>query len=173
MLTVETYKQYVGINSPNQDHAITPVITFVNDFIAKYCNISLTRKNKEETHIAGPASSGYQKLVLRESPLFRVNDIYFGNTFLEEDLDYFVDDEIIYLTRRHPFGRKITVDYSYGYNELPSGILMPAIELVTYFLKREFNKTQSLGVTGESVTFLDPKVVPPHIKAGLDLYRVV
>lgn len=166
MLTIEEYKQYTNIKSPNQDESITFALAYANDFIEKFCNVSLTPKSGKVTQIAGTERS----VIFIDYPVTAVTKVSTREEWAPED--YELQDNILKLKRNVGFWDEVEVEYTYGYAEMPSTLKMAAIELTTYMLKREFNKSQSMGVTGENVTFLDPMSVPPHIRAALELYRV-
>lgn len=165
MILLDDYKNYAEINSPNQDNKLTPLVAYVNDFVEKYCGTKFSVQNVTGERIL-ISEGGF---ILPNAPLIEITNVELiddTRTFeywprLEEGTVEVDFDDAIYAR----------VDYSWGFTDMPEGVKLPAYELITYFAKREFNKSKSLG--GETITFLDPSVIPPHIRAGLDLYRYI
>lgn len=166
MLQLQDYKNYAGINSPNQDDTLQVAVDYANKFIESFCGISLSRKTVTHKDIAGGSGS----IVLPDYPVYSVNEVKAGGLVIDSE-HYYLRDGVLYLDRPHMHWVMLTIEYTHGYETIPSDLKMAAIELVTYMVKREFNKSQSLG--GENVTFLDPQSLPPHIRTPLELYRVI
>lgn len=165
MILLEDYKSYVEINSPNQDSKLTPLVAYVNDFVEKYCGTKFSPQTVTGERLL-ISEGGF---ILPNAPLISIDNIELINddrTFeywprLEEGTVEVDFEDSVYAR----------VDYTWGFSQMPDGVKLPCYELITYFSKREFNKSRSLG--GETITYLDPSVIPPHIRAGLDLYRYI
>lgn len=165
MITLEGYKAYAEINSPNSDNKLTSLVAYANDFIEKYCGTKF-----EPTTVVNEKYTVYgSDVVLKNAPLISVEALTsLGLVDLAHDVE--VEESILVLDESL-LGEKVLASYTYGYPEMPSAVELAGFELITYFSKREFNKSKSLG--GENITYLDPAVIPPHIRAPLDLYRVL
>jgi hypothetical protein len=165
MILLEDYKSYADINSPNQDNKLTPLVAYVNDFIQRYCGTKF-----ETTTVTGErvliSEGGF---ILPNAPVQSIENI----DLIEDsrEFDYWLRQEEGTVEVDFEDSVNARVDYTWGFSEVPEGLKVPCFELISYFYKREFNKSKSLG--GETVTYLDPSIIPPHIRAGLDLYRYI
>lgn len=163
MLTLTEYKNYIGINSPNNDTQLEPLIAYVNDFVERYCNLSLEVVTVEnERHIAGNG-----EVQLKGYPVQSITEVKVRG---EVRTDYIEDEGLLILSKTN-YWDEVFVSYSYGFTTIPDGLKIPAMELVTYFYKKDYNKTQTLGSTGETITSADYLIIPAHVRAGLELYR--
>lgn len=164
-ITLADYKSYSDINTPNQDEKLTPLVGYVNDFVEKYCG----------TKFAPQIVTGERVLIseggfiLPNAPLISIESIKVDG--IEITFEYWPRLEEGTVEVDYDGSVYARVDYTWGHQTMPDGIKIPCYELINHFHKREFNKSRSLG--GETITYLDPSVIPPHIRAGLDLYRVI
>ena len=178
IITLTEYKQFQGINNATQDLRLQPLVDATNEVILRYC----------QTHFGTAVAEGvrldaYQyTLLLPKCPIHSVE--YLGikrNSTLTEELvkdEQFlvhpeegsielIDSSIVMPSNRRAF----VVDYTYG-QPVPYALKQAANELITYYHKREFNKSKDLG-TGQSIDFTDSSVLPPQIRTILDMYRVL
>lgn len=177
IITLDEYKTYAAINNPNGDDKLEMLVGYVNDLIVKFCATSfepITEVDKRLT-ITGP------EVVLPHAPIISLDEVRImqGRNVLStlDLLDLYLEPEqgIFTITSGIIIPSNylnISVDYTYGYSEPPQTVKISAYELVTHLSKREFNKSRNLG-NGETATYSDPTVLPPHIRTGLDLYRVI
>jgi len=165
MILLEDYKNYADINSPNQDNKLTPLVAYVNDFVEKYCGTKFSLQTVTGERVL-VSEGGF---ILPNAPVSSIENI----ELVEDDREFEYWPRLEEGTVEVDFEDSIyaRVDYTWGYDGLPDGLKIPCFELISYFYKREFNKSKSLG--GETVTYLDPSVIPPHIRAGMDLYRFI
>ena len=165
MITLEDYKSYAEINSPNSDTKLTALVEYVNNFVSKYCGTKFS-----PTIVLGEKHEVFGNLiVLKNAPIISVEGILLDGR--ELPIDYVELEEGIVTLVRPLNGLRASVDYTYGHESIPGALKIACFELITYFNKREFNKSKSLA--GENITYLDPSVIPPHVRAAFDLYRVV
>lgn len=164
-ITLAGYKSYSDINTPNQDDKLTPLIAYANDFAAKYCGTKF--EPTTETGVRILISEG--GFILPNAPVISVENL----TLNDDDrvFEYWVNLEEG--TAEVDFEESLyaTLDYTWGYPSVPPSVEVALYELVTYYAKREYSKSKTLG--GETITYLDPAVIPVHVRAGLDLYKVI
>lgn len=167
VITLAEYKTYADFKTTNSDDKLQVTVDYVNDFIEKFCATKFSgQKVLDERHVI---VDGF--IVLKNAPVIDVFDLKVNGVSVDTS-KFFIEYGEGLIETPDLQGRA-AVSYIYGYSSAPAGLKIPAFELVTYFNKREFNKSQTIGATGESVAFTDPKTIPAHIRAGLELYRVL
>lgn len=175
VITLQQYKEYVGINNPNEDTKLERLVEYTNAFIEKYCNTKFTPTSVVDKIL----TTTTQELILPEAPIVTIDALYTMdyNAVETEVTTFYVEPEVGIVTLANtvtvPFNtNNIKVSYTYGYADVPVGLLVPAFELVTHMFKREYVKSKNNSL-GESVTYLDPSVIPVQVRSGLDLYRML
>jgi hypothetical protein len=166
VITLPEYKDYAGFKTTNSDPSLQITVDYVNDFIERFCNtkFSLQQVLNERHHVVDGL------VVLKHAPVISVVEVL--DTVKNTPVSgWYLENEEGIIT--DIAANRVSVSYEFGYAAAPAGLKIPAFELVTYFNKREFNKSQTIGATGESMTFTDTKTIPAHIRAGLELYRVL
>lgn len=178
VITLNEYKLFKGINNPKQDTQLQPLIDAVNSIIEEYCQVSFS--GSVATGVRLNQSNYY--IILPDTPIISVE--YLGikrSSEYTEELDssqYILHpqegtieliDPSINLPRNP---RAFIVDYTYGYTVVPLALKQAAVELTTYYDKREFNKSKDIG-NGQSVDFTDASILPSHIRTILDMFRVL
>lgn len=170
------YKEYTGINSPNGDEKLQPIVDMVNDIITRYCNRNFTEAPTETTEIT---SAFNNEILLDKIPSVSVVSAQYKQGGEWVDLD----EEDLYLTPETSIleylgstslpedRRSIKVVYTYG-EVVPYAIVQAGYELITHYSKREFIASKGLG-DGQTVSFEDPKTFPVQVRTILDLYRVM
>jgi hypothetical protein len=175
ILTLEQYKTDMGINSPNKDAQLGPLIDMANAFIPRYCN-----SNFEPLVIEGalPTEVMDNVILMDTAPIVSVEQITLrGDEILLPEAFYLDTMEgIITILDRGvliPSSRfDYSIDYTTGWPETPADIKSAAEELVKYYEKREFSKSKDLG-NGQAITHQVTKTVPVQVRSILDLYRVM
>lgn len=176
VITLDDYKTYAGITNPKEDDKLQVLVDYANSFVESYCNTRF-----ELTTVTEERNTCFNgEIYLEELPVYSVDEIRIMNKkFLVGVIspdDYHLESTqgivtILETSLQIPGGNfNTSVDYTYGYPEVPKPVSLAALELVTYFSKREFNKSRNTG-NGETAQFADPNVIPTHIRAALDLYR--
>lgn len=177
IITLDEYKTYSGINNPSGDDKLDMLVAYVNDLITKYCATAFEPISEVDKRISILSS----EVVLPHAPIISLDEVRVmqGRSVLStlDLLDIYLEPEQGIFTITSGIiipstALNISVDYTHGYSEPPHTVKVSAYELVTHLSKREFNKSRNLG-NGETASYSDPTVLPPHIRTGLDLYRVI
>jgi len=170
VITLTQYKSYAGILNPKTDDKLQFIVDFVNDFIINYCNTSFT---PVEVRGARATSSGFD-VVLPHAPILSVKDVRVSGKSL--DCEQFILDKvpgvIEFINPVSAARLGIEIDYTHGHDSIPADLLLSALEFVTHLHKREFNKARSLG-GGESSDYGDPELLPPQVRIGLNIHKVL
>lgn len=175
VITLQDYKSYTGIANPADDTQLGYIISYVNAFIERYCNTKFSPTTVVDRFL----TTTTREVIIPEAPLISIDyfstdtggGVYAETSYYHAELELGI--VIIAPNVGVPLGQNnIRVSYTYGYSEAPVGVVLPALELVSYLYKREYIKSKNNSL-GESVTYLDPSVVPVHVRAGLDLYRML
>lgn len=179
VITLQEYKQFKGINNPNKDETLQILIDSTNELVESYCQssfgsveVSGVRLNQSNYTIIlphAPVSSISELAIKRSSDVTEV--LVEDDQFIlypEEGTIELVDPSI--QLPKNP--RSFIASYTHGVDSVPMSIKLAAVELVTYYDKREFNKSQDIG-NGQSVDFTDSSILPSHIRTILDMYRVI
>ena len=182
LITLEEYKAYVGISSPNQDDVINSLIPKVSKFVKTYCRrtfIDWVDEQKTEVFRGGDA------LNLAEFPVISVVGVErsedFGKTYtsLTEYTDWVLDqttEQILPLEGvGYTFSNLVNgyrVTYTAGYEELPEDLKLAVLDLVTYYLKNDpaVHSTKAPGTNSVQIEYISTTNLPAHIKRVLDLY---
>jgi len=171
LVTLNGYKSYKDIKSPNSDAALEPIIDFVNTFVESYCNIVFVT-----TAVTGKKLTCYDGIeVLLPTPGITSLDSIIINEITLDAETYIVDLEmgIVEAITSFPTGRNvIEVAYTYGYVNPPADLVMAGYELTSYFKKGNFSTSKNYS-GGESITSAEPTLIPPQIRLMLDLYKVL
>lgn len=178
VITLNDYKAYAQINSPNQDAKLTPMVAMVNSFIENYIGYSVGSEKSLQQTVTPQGNEIY----LNTFPVASVSKIVikrFGQADQEIAAEkYYVDRingiiEILDPSLKLPTNpRSIEVQYRAGSSSVASDLKLAALELVMYYDKREFKNSVSSG-DGQSVGFQSIKTIPPQVKAILDLHRII
>lgn len=189
LVTLEEYKVYAGINSNNQDAAISAIIPSVSDLVKNYCRrtfIDYVDDAKTEVF-----NGGYSEYLLKEFPLINISSFEYssdyGQTYtdLVEFTDYTADlerDLIIALPfydntstnavfKKTINGYKLT--YRAGYEELPNDLKIAVLDLVTYYLKNDgsVHSPKAPGTNSVQIEYITTTSLPAHIVRILNLYK--
>lgn len=165
MITLAEYKAYRGITTTNQDHELTPILEFANEFIELFCGTKFTIQTETDRRVQAIAG----KVFLPNSPIQQITEI---TTAAGLTPTYYLDKDIGTLELDKEYTGNLTVSYTWGYTAMPNAVKLLGFELMTHYHKREYLKSISTS-TGESMVINDPVVVPVHIRSGLELYRVI
>ena len=175
VITLQQYKEYAGINNPNEDAKLSQLVDYVNVFIERYCNTKFVATPVVDRVL----TTSTNEIIIPEAPVISVEEVNLvdlngvatpvTNYYTELELGIINLAPTVYIPQNTG---NVKISYTYGYDGAPAGLLVPAMEFVHYLFKREFIKSRANNV-GESVTYLDPAVVPVQVRAGLDLYRML
>jgi hypothetical protein len=176
VINLDEYKEYAGITNPKEDDKLEILVEYAGSFVEMYCNTKFSPVSiSEERNYCFNS-----EIMLQELPVISVDEVRVmsGKTLLGvlPFEDYLLEPAQGIVTVVEPSisipdtNLNVSVDYTYGYREVPPTVKLAAMEIVTYFSKREFNKSRNIG-NGETAQFADPNIIPTHIRASLDLYR--
>lgn len=184
-ISLEDYKNTVGIVSPTNNSTISYLIPQVSAFIKNYCNRNLIDNATTATAKTEVATVVYSDVIyLREAPIINVISISESSNYgltstpLVENVDYIVDkdyDAVRRIGSSFPStynGTKIV--YTGGYASVPGDLRGVAAELLTYFLKNEGTPRRSTVSSSHlQIEYITSSNLPAHIKNLLDNYRYV
>lgn len=181
LITLEEYKAYVGISSPNQDDAINAIIPKVSKFVKTYCRrtfVDWVDEQKTEYF------NGGEYFTLTEFPVINIisvdtsSDYGQNYTSLVEYTDWVLDRSTEQIKPIGPLGlftpliNGYKVTYVAGYEELPEDLKLAVMDLVTYYLKNDaaVHSTKAPGTNSVQIEYISTTNLPAHIKRVLDLY---
>lgn len=187
ILTLTVYKQYQKINSTNQDTELQLVINSVNDFIVSYCNrtfVDYYTNTKTEYFDATDT-----ELYPSEYPLKSVTSVKVstdgGETYpttLDLYTDYAIDlknGSVIsnldsFVTTNYPVNA-IELVYNGGYAAVPNDILLAAVNLVEYYIDKQYVPSKAAaGTSLDNDVVVDSTArLPKHIRRVLEHYRAI
>jgi hypothetical protein len=172
IITLEELKGYLNIKSPNNDHKLSPLTDYVNDFIVRFCSIKsgdgTTDLTRRETSPSG------RSIILPSTNVTNIVSIKSNGTLIEAE-DYYLDSEsgiVVFYTdvSTKPFG--IEVVYKLDTFTPPADLKMAAMELAKYIYSEEYKETVSNG-NGEAVTAEISKTIPNKIRHILLQHREI
>jgi len=187
LVTLDEYKTYKGIRSPDKDDQLRYIVSAVNSLVKNYCNRSFV------DHYVGSDLTSYfdgtdtNLVYLDEVPVQSITSVAISfdggvsETALVADTDYFIDleDGTVQTVSGTNFtvGTNIShhslkVIYAGGYEVAPEDLKMACLDLVSYYQNEEYTPKKSMGRSGEVTQFITNKL-PPHIKRVMDLYRII
>lgn len=182
LITLQEYKAYAGINSSNQDAAISALIPKVSAFVKTYCKrtfVDYINDPKVETFNGGEGPRYWPK----EYPILNVlsleMSIDYGNTYteLEEFTDWVIDrsDDSIFCSGDEYFPKYVNgyrLTYTAGFETLPEDLKLAVLDMVTYYLKNDMavHSPKAPGTNSVQIEYITTTNLPAHIKRVLDLY---
>lgn len=188
LITLDEYKEYKGINSPDRDDMIEALITRTSDFIKRFTNktfIDYAYVNKIEYH----DGKDLESVLLEEPPILSVASVKTSTdggvtqTTLVENTDFFVEKGIAQIISNDASGtftylgvgfHSLEVTYKGGYTAVPQDIRQANLDFVTYYLENEYTpKRQFSQMTTENFNFRAESDLglPGHIQRILEYYR--
>ena len=201
LVTLEGYKEYVGVKNPDKDPRRQLIITLVSKLVKSYCarsfidHVILTKTEYFDARVT--------EVTLSEFPVISITSVKTSVdggitqvTLTENDSSgegFFADledsriltqveNEKFLTSISHPH-KSLEVVYNAGYTEdddgvtaeVPLDLRLAVYDLVSYYENNE--KTISKSMAAASIDNPSaPKSsndFPPHIKRILDLYRMV
>jgi len=182
IITLEEFKTYAGISSPNKDDEITALLGPSTEMIEGYLKYTFTSDD-----LASPAVSRLtetfltaafqQEYLLDEVDTFVANVTFAGirgNTAPELTADdWFVDTRLGKVTIFYPIEETTyTCTVEYDVTKTPTeSIKLAACMLVDYWLQKEFRSTMSQG--GHAVSYVPVRTMPKHVENILNNYRTL
>ena len=193
LITLATYKDAEGLNTPKEDLRINALIPSVSQLVKTYCgNGIVDYYSSAKTETFDIDDTYTSEIFVTESPLNSVTSVQERDsiadsyTTLTANTDYYVDTEHDRIWRID--GEKSTkyfkkgfasvkVVYTAGYSAVPTDLKLAVFDLVTYYLKEEHKTQRSIAGTtlrNEGSTSIRNDIgFPDHIKRVLDLYKII
>lgn len=182
IITLEEYKQYSTIKSPNQDADINMLIPAITQYIRTYCGRVFTDYfDVDKTEVF---SGGTVALMQKEYPLVSITSLEYsddrGKTFraLEEytDFVYDMENEMIRIVGCDIIPKRINgykLTYKAGFEDYPQEIKLACMDLVTYYMKGDMavKSTRGAGSNTTQIEYVLNSGLPSNIRRILDLYR--
>lgn len=187
LITLQEYKDYMGLKKPDEDTKIGFLITSISSLIKAYLGYSLV--DNYDIALTEYASFDYDTNVyypkqwpIRDIVEITETDRYsYDSTIhvpLTAESDYYLSgDAIIRVPGYGGFGtwpqgpNSVMIRYRAGYDDAPNDIKLAAIELINYYKQEQFR--QSKTIMGSTIINSVSKADewPPHIKLILDSYK--
>ena len=193
LITIEEYKDALGIESTKGDRKVSSLITSVSALVKTYCGNSLvdfysSDKIEKFTIHRNWNTTAVQ---LTETPLVSVTTVEeranYSSAYVEvPSTEYYADFSVDAIYRVTPTGNEyhwpvgpgsVKITYKAGYPECPADLQLAVVDLVTYYHKDEHKARQSIAgasVQNSSSSSQSNNVsFPDHIKRVLDLYKTI
>jgi hypothetical protein len=191
LVTLEEYKDAMGISSSNDDVKLNALIPSVSALVKTYCGrlfVDYVSVDKvEEFSISG----GSYFVQLDESPVISITSVEERNSYADvyltlttTDQQYYLDPntDSIYRTNgasgyqnfcQGPGAVKVT--YKAGFAAIPEDLKLVVEDLITYYHKHEYKGYQMMKGAAQSTPGSTSQYrnvsFPDHIKRVLDLYK--
>jgi hypothetical protein len=181
LITLNEYKNYVGITSPNQDASINSIIPKVSELVKSICRRTF-KDYLDDVKVE--YFEGGEVFNLAEAPVVQIASVEqstdYGNTWtgLTEYTDWVLKkstEQIVPVNAARYFedlinGYKVT--YNAGYETLPEDLKLAVLDLVTYYLKNDaaVHSSKAPGTNAVQIEYISTTNLPAHIKRVLDLY---
>lgn len=188
ILTLSTYKEYMGINSDTKDVAISHAIAAANSFIPSYCNRTFNAYyDTDKVELFDATQPDYFP---KEFPIISVTSVKTSSsedgvydTTLTAFTDYIVDYEssrIVAIGADYFAAATTSINsgeltYKGGYECIPIDIEQAAVLLTEYFISQDYVPRKSLaGASKDSVIIPDLTArLPAHIRRILEHHRAM
>ena len=179
LISLETYKSYVGINSENEDTVIELLIPRVSAFVKNYCKRTLI-DYAYETKIE-VSNGGVSSILVDEPPILTLTGLDYssdyGQTYtpLVEFTDWVADGDVIVPIGREEFAKQLRgyrVTYTGGYEDLPDDLIQAVTDLITYYRKNDgtVHATKFSNTNTMQIEHISDAALPAYIKRVLDMY---
>lgn len=193
LVTLEDYKEFLGIENPKEDDKLSVIISSVSALVRTYCArnfIDYYAADKVEVISVDTDTSTIQ---LDEFPVVSLTTVEERSsyaeaytTLTEAAFEVFLDtstDSVVKtdgangysLWSKGPGSVKVT--YKAGFEEVPLDLKLATFDLITYYHKKEYKGAKTLrGATKNppsTTTQWGNVSFPDHIKRVLDLYKNV
>jgi hypothetical protein len=180
LITLQEYKTYAGLTTPNHDAEVNNLIPKVSELVKNYCKRSFTSyvdEDKVETFNGAVAS-----FILEETPVLQVIDVEYSSdygrtyTSLIEYTDWVEDNGYIVAVNPNGWPRQLRgyrVTYRAGYETLPEDLKLAVMDLVTYYRRNDgaIHSTKAPGTNNVQIEYISTTSLPAHIRRVLDLHR--
>ena len=180
LVTIQEYKAYANLTSPNHDTEINSLIPKVSALVKSYCKrtfVDYIDDPKLQYFNGGTASH-----ILEEGPVRQVLSVEYSSDFgqsyvpIQEYVDWVQDDEYILSVSPSGFARQLRgyrVTYTAGYEQLPEDLKLGVMDLITYYRRNDaaIHSNKAPGTNSVQIEYISSTTLPAHIRRILDLYR--
>lgn len=175
LTTVENVKNYLGINSPNDDALLDRLVTAASDYIQKWLN----RNFGAQEYVEKQNGQDMDVCMVRNYPIISVAEVKVGEVVVPPatstlDAGYVYNDTSIML-QGYVFPRgKNNVKFTYTAGiDTPSDVEQACIELIAHrYKERDRIGLVSKGLAGETTAF-SQKDMPESVRTLLATYKKV
>lgn len=191
VITLDEYKAWATIKSPNQDDKLTPLVLAASEAVEAFLGYKFTTDDagvdtpKRVTKKFPLAHAHQNEFLLPDTDtkiltvgVYSTNHYTTINSAVEllmADLDeseYHIDEDIgvLQVFRRlyEGWGIEVTYDTSKSPSE---AVKLATCLLIDYWKDQDFNSTVTMGSGAPSVTHVSTRVLPKHVEAILFMYR--
>jgi len=193
LVTKDDYKRFKGLSSNGEDARIDQLVRSISALVKTYCGLSfIDYFSTDKTETFTIRELGTDSLFLDEQPIVSITSVKerisqssdYTTLVKTTPFEYYTDDELGILYRVNdvtpisfPKGpNSVEVTYKSGYENTPKDLELAVYDLITYYLKSEHKKEQSIGsttITNTNTTSISGDIgFPDHIRRVLDLYKV-
>tara|TARA_Y100001956_G_C4122832_1_gene188431 strand:+ start:1930 stop:2484 length:555 start_codon:yes stop_codon:yes gene_type:complete len=182
IITLEEYKTYAGISSPNKDTEINVLLQPATEMIEGYLKYTFTSEDLN-TPVPVRKTEVFLTSPFRQEYLLDEVDTTVANVSFEgirgqgaPDItteDWFADTRLGKITLFYPLESiiyKCTVEYDVTKTPTES-IKLAACMLIDYWNQKDFKSAIAEG--GQSVTYTPVRTMPRHIENILNNYRTM
>lgn len=183
LVTLAEYKAYKGLTNPNEDTALTALITKASSLVKTICRrsfIDYVDEAKTEYY-----KGGSSRCSLNEYPVLSVLSVEYSDdygktyTLLEEYVDYVLDPEsaeIVFI--QSPYNsdttkvNKFKVTYTAGFESVPEDLKLAVFDIVTYYTRNDgaLHTQRNPGSNTVMIDYITNNRLPAHIARVLELH---
>lgn len=181
IITLEEFKAYAGISSPNKDDQINPLLVPATEMVQNYLKIDFTSLDLDTPAVKRVT----EKFLTTENQPEYLLDTYDTEvvSVVLEGLqgrqapeltadDWFADTRIGKITLLFNPSDTYFCVVEYDTTKSPTELVkLAACMLVDYWLQKDFNS--AVAASGQSVTYTPVRVLPKHIENILNTYRTL
>lgn len=181
-ITLEQYKGYASITSPDNDRKLEGLITRAEELVRTYLSRTISSAVfTEEATLEGAY------IFLKEFPVTAVATVqYWDIDGVLQTIDstfyrFFKDEgmlELNYDAQSLVYSGKYSVNnvkvtYTAGYTSIPEDIKQVTMDIVKYYDKSEYMPVMSANVRTIDYDIFESLSFPPHIRRVLAFYRKI
>lgn len=180
LVTLQEYKAYAKLTSPNHDAEINSIIPKVSEFVKTYT------KRKLVDYLDDPKSEhfngGTTELILSETPIVAISSVGYSSDYgqnytdLVEFVDWVEDSGTIVSVNPNGFPKQLRgykVTYTAGFSPLPEDLKLAVMDMITYYMRNDaaIHSTKAPGTNSVQIEYVSSTGLPSHIRRILDFYR--
>lgn len=183
LITLAEYKNYVGINSTNQDTVIKTLIPQVSALVKSLCRRTFV-DYVDDYRVEIFKGASNKRIPLQETPVLQVASVEFSEDYgksyiqLVEYEDFIVDQEADtieliaskYISYSKP--NAFRVSYTAGYETVPEDLKLAIADLIMYYSRNDaaMHSSKNVGSNSLVIEYITKAGLPAHIARVLDLH---